>query len=52
LSPASDGFFVALLFDPKDGGEMFLRNVELSAKDSVTTLKTVKGKRPWRPIGL
>jgi hypothetical protein len=28
------GLFLGLLFDPKDGGDMFLRNVEWLSQDS------------------
>jgi hypothetical protein len=27
--PASTGFFLGVFFDPENGGDMFLRNVEL-----------------------
>jgi hypothetical protein len=29
LPPVSDGFLLGLLFNPENGGNMFLRNVEL-----------------------
>jgi hypothetical protein len=35
LPPASVGFLLDLFFDPKDGGDIFLRNVGLSPKYAV-----------------
>jgi hypothetical protein len=29
FSPSSAGFLLNLLFDPEDGGDMFLRNISL-----------------------
>jgi hypothetical protein len=50
LLPASAGFLLSLIFDPKDGGEIFLLNVRLSPNymalhprrpySSVTTMRT------------
>jgi hypothetical protein len=37
-------FFLHLLFDPEDCGDIFLRNFELSDIHGVTIQKTVKGK--------
>jgi hypothetical protein len=35
LPPVSAAFLLALLFDPEDGGNMFLLNVSLSPDDAV-----------------
>jgi pyruvate-formate lyase-activating enzyme len=35
FSPACDGFLIVFLFDLKDGGDTFLRNVELSPNCTV-----------------
>jgi hypothetical protein len=42
LPHASDGFLRGLLFDPEDGGDIFLRNVGLS-----TTCMALQHRRPY-----
>jgi hypothetical protein len=38
-APASGTFLLGLLFDPEDGGDMFVRNVGLSSKLSGVTFQ-------------
>jgi hypothetical protein len=39
LLPSSDGFLLALFFNPEDGGNMFLRNVSFFPNYTVLQLR-------------
>jgi hypothetical protein len=49
LSPVSAGFLLGLLFDPEEGGDMFLRNIEISPTYTAVTPKR-QALQKWRRL--